>query len=248
MDWYPLRVTVDEGGEVDAVGFNVTDITEIMALQADLRRIMRELQHRVKNMLSNVIALVNRARRDEGDPALVLDALSKRIRALANTHNLLTAENWTSAALKDLLALELSDIYGEDRVTMKGPPVRLNARATTAIGMAVHELATNAAKYGAFSTEEGHVTLQWHRIDQGEGETFVMHWRETGGPKVVPPDGGGFGTTLMRSMVEGTLGGSLKPTWNPEGLELIIELPWTTATEVDYDSDVDPLRQADSLP
>jgi two-component system CheB/CheR fusion protein len=226
----------------------VTDITEIMNLQADLRRIMRELQHRVKNMLSNVIALVNRARREDGDPKVTLDTLAQRIRALANTHNLLTAENWTSAALRDVVAMELSDIYGEDRVTMKGPPVRLNARATLAVGMAVHELATNAAKYGAFSKEEGHVQLRWSRIDEGDGETFVLRWQESGGPRVSPPEGGGFGTVLMRSMVEGTLGGTIKTDWNPEGLELVIELPWATATEVDYDSDVDPLRQADPVP
>ncbi|MGR3373452.1 CheR family methyltransferase [Pseudooceanicola nanhaiensis] len=248
MDFYPLTVPNGPEGDVRAVGFNVTDITEIMNLQADLRRIMRELQHRVKNMLSNVIALVNRARREDGDPKVTLDTLAQRIRALANTHNLLTAENWTSAALRDVVAMELSDIYGEDRVTMKGPPVRLNARATLAVGMAVHELATNAAKYGAFSKEEGHVQLRWSRIDEGDGETFVLRWQESGGPRVSPPEGGGFGTVLMRSMVEGTLGGTIKTDWNPEGLELVIELPWATATEVDYDSDVDPLRQADPVP
>jgi two-component system CheB/CheR fusion protein len=248
MDFYPLSVPNPRNGDTRAVGFNVTDITEIMNLQADLRRIMRELQHRVKNMLSNVIALVNRARRETGDPKVTLDTLSQRIRALANTHNLLTAENWTSAAIRDVVAMELSDIYGEDRVTLKGPPVRLNARATLAIGMAVHELATNAAKYGAFSSEQGHVQLRWSRIDEGDGETFLLRWQESGGPTVTAPDGGGFGTVLMRSMIEGTLGGTIKADWNPEGLELVIELPWTTATEVDYDSDVDPLRQADPLP
>lgn len=248
MDFYPLAVPNPRNGDTRAVGFNVTDITEIMNLQADLRRIMRELQHRVKNMLSNVIALVNRARREDGDPKVTLDTLSQRIRALANTHNLLTAENWTSAALRDVVALELSEIYGDDRVTMKGPPVRLNARATLAIGMAVHELATNAAKYGAFSAPDGHVDLRWSRLDEGDGETFLLRWRERGGPEVVPPETGGFGTVLMRSMVEGSLGGSITTMWNPEGLELVIELPWATATEVDYDSDVDPLRQADPLP
>lgn len=248
MDFYPLSVPNPRNGDTRAVGFNVTDITEIMNLQADLRRIMRELQHRVKNMLSNVIALVNRARRETGDPKVTLDTLSQRIRALANTHNLLTAENWTSAAIRDVVAMELSEIYGEDRVTLKGPPVRLNARATLAIGMAVHELATNAAKYGAFSSEQGHVQLRWSRIDEGDGETFLLRWQESGGPPVTPPDGGGFGTVLMRSMIEGTLGGTIQANWNPEGLELVIELPWTTATEVDYDSDVDPLRQADPLP
>ena len=248
IDFYPLNYGVGDGGDTNAVGFNVQDITELLALQADLRRIMRELQHRVKNMLSNVIALVNRARREKGDPAVILETLSQRIRALSNTHNLLTAENWSSTALRDVLALELTEVYGTDRITMRGPEVRLNARATLAIGMALHELATNATKYGAFTAQDGRIDLRWSRIDEGDGESFVLRWTETGGPKVALPTHEGFGTTLVRSMIEGTLGGEISPEWNPEGLRLVISLPWTTATEVDYDSEVDPLRKADPLP
>jgi two-component system, chemotaxis family, CheB/CheR fusion protein len=233
---------------VHAVGFNVNDVTRLLALQADLRRIMRELQHRVKNMLSNVIALVNRARREDGDPATILGTLSQRIRALANTHNLLTAENWASTSINDILAMELVEVYGPDRVTTRGPMMRLNARATLAIGMAVHELATNAAKYGAFSTAEGQVAVRWSRTDEGEGERLVMIWTESGGPGVSQPDREGFGTQLIRSMIEGTLGGSIAANWEPAGLNLVLVLPWDAATEVDYDSDVDPLRHADPLP
>ncbi|MWB77391.1 PAS domain-containing protein [Pseudooceanicola sp. 216_PA32_1] len=248
IDFYPLQSGAETPGAIRAVGFNVQDITDLLALQADLRRIMRELQHRVKNMLSNVIALVNRARREKGDPARLLETLSQRIRALANTHNLLTAENWSSTALRDVLSLELTDVYGSERIETHGPAVRLNARATLAIGMAVHELATNAVKYGAFSVPEGHISLRWSRIDEGDGESFVLRWTETGGPPAVQPEHEGFGTTLVRSMIEGTLGGKISPDWNSEGLRLVITLPWLAATEVDYDSDVDPLRQADPLP
>jgi len=247
IDFYPLIGSPTDEEEIRAVGFNVVDITELLALQADLRRIMRELQHRVKNMLSNVIALVNRARREKGEPRVILDTLSQRIRALANTHNLLTAENWSSTNLRDILSLELFDVYGVDRIETRGPEVRLNARATLAIGMAIHELATNASKYGAFSVPEGKVNLRWSRVDEGDGESFVLRWEETGGPPVEAPGGGGFGTTLIQSMLEGTLGGQIGTDWNRDGLRLVITLPWDTATEVDYDSDVDPLRHADSL-
>jgi two-component system, chemotaxis family, CheB/CheR fusion protein len=244
IDWYPVR----HDGAVAAIGFNVVDVTRLLSLQADLRRIMRELQHRVKNMLSNVIALVNRAQRDKGDPSEILGTLVQRIRALAHTHNLLTAENWSSTALEDVLRPELNGIYGDDRVTLRGPALRLNARSTLAIGMTVHELATNAAKYGAFSEAEGRVTLRWSRIDEGDGEKFVLRWKETGGPAVTPPSREGFGSQLIRSMIEGTLEGEIDSSWEPEGLGIVITLPWNTATEVDYDSDVDPLRHADPLP
>lgn len=244
VDWYPLH----RNGAVRAVGFNVTDVTRLLELQADLRRIMRELQHRVKNMLSNVIALVNRARREEGDPQVVLDTLAQRIRALANTHNLLTAENWASTSLRDILGLELINVYGANRVALRGPEMRLNARATLSLGMVVHELATNAAKYGAFSRPDGKVAVRWSRVDDGEGEQFVLRWEESGGPEVSPPQREGFGTRLMQSMVEGTLEGMIEPQWEPAGLRLVVSLPWNAATEVDYDSDLDPLRHADPLP
>ncbi|WP_248633200.1 HWE histidine kinase domain-containing protein [Cereibacter changlensis] len=244
VDWYPLH----RNGAVRAVGFNVTEVTRLLELQADLRRIMRELQHRVKNMLSNVIALVNRARREEGDPQVVLDTLAQRIRALANTHNLLTAENWASTSLRDILGLELINVYGANRVALRGPEMRLNARATLSLGMVVHELATNASKYGAFSRPDGKVAVRWSRVDDGEGEQFVLRWEESGGPEVTPPEREGFGTRLMQSMVEGTLGGMIEPQWEPAGLRLVVSLPWNAATEVDYDSDLDPLRHADPLP
>lgn len=244
VDWYPVH----RSDGVRAVGFNITDVTRLLELQADLRRIMRELQHRVKNMLSNVIALVNRARREQGDPQAILETLAQRIRALANTHNLLTAENWASTALRDILALELQNVYGDERVTLRGPDMRLNARATLSLGMVIHELATNASKYGAFSRPEGRVAVRWSRVDEGEGEEFRLVWQESGGPPAKPPSREGFGTQLMRSMVKGSFYGSIESHWEPSGLRLVVALPWNAATEVDYDSDLDPLRHADPLP
>ncbi|MFC7704664.1 HWE histidine kinase domain-containing protein [Plastorhodobacter daqingensis] len=243
VDWYPVR----QGGKIRAIGMNVRDMTSHMDMQADLRRIMRELQHRVKNMLSNVIALVNRARRETGDPKAVLETLDQRIRALAHTHNLLTAENWASTAIRDVLTPELLQIYGRDRVILRGPELRLNARGTLAVGMAVHELATNAAKYGAFSCPTGRVHVYWSRLDEGEGERLILRWMESGGPPVSNPEREGFGTQLIRSLVAGTMGGTIRMIWEPQGLEAVLNLPWDAATEVDYDTDVDPLQPSSPL-
>lgn len=241
-----FRIKREDGGI--AVGFKLYDVTQLIELQADLRRMMRELQHRVKNMLSNVIALVNRAKRDRRDHDVALDTLSSRIRAMATTHNLLTAENWISSNLRDIVEMELTQVYGAERLDLRGPETRLNARATLGIGMALHELATNAAKYGAFSDPAGRVSLRWSRMDEGDGEMLILNWTETNGPSVTAPDRRGFGTQLIHSMVEGTLSGTVSESWEPEGLRVVISLPWTTATEIDYDSDIDPLRDADPLP
>ncbi len=244
IDWYPVR----QEGRVGAVGMNVRDVTSHMDLQADLRRIMRELQHRVKNMLSNVIALVNRARREKGDPKQILETLDQRIRALAHTHNLLTAENWSSTAIRDVLTPELLQIYGPERVILRGPQLRLNARGTLAVGMAVHELATNAAKYGAFSSPSGQVHVRWSRLDEGDGERLILRWQESGGPPVSKPERAGFGTQLIQSLIAGTMGGQVSMSWEPQGLEAVLDLPWDAATEVDYDTEVDPLQHAAPLP
>ncbi|TMV38242.1 chemotaxis protein CheR, partial [Thioclava sp. BHET1] len=156
---------------------------------------------------------------------------SQRIRALANTHNLLTAGNWTSTPVRDIFAVELIDVYGAERVELRGPDLRLNARSTLAIGMAVHELATNASKYGAFSVPEGRVSLRWLRVDEGEGERLELRWSEMGGPEITPPESAGFGSQLITSMIEGTLSGEIEMNWEPSGLQLVISLPWNAATE-----------------
>jgi two-component system CheB/CheR fusion protein len=92
------------------------------------------------------------------------------------------------------------------------------------------------------------VSVRWSRVDEGEGEEFRLVWQESGGPAVNPPSREGFGTQLMRSMVEGSFYGSIESNWEPAGLRLVVALPWNAATEVDYDSDLDPLRHADPLP
>ena len=179
-------------------------------MQAELQRLMRELQHRVKNMLGNVIALVNRARHEDDDPDVVIEKLVSRIRALASTHNLLTAENWRPTRFRDILVPELISVYGEDRVELRGPDVRLNARAAVALGMTLHELITNAAKYGALSNETGTLSVQWSLVDEGDGGKFVIRWQESGGPSTDQPELAGFGSQLIRATVKGSLRGRVR--------------------------------------
>ena len=230
-DWYPVHTE----GELVAIGVNVRDVTEQTEMQAELRRMMRELQHRVKNMLSNVLALVSRAGREVTTDAEVLEALAARIKALSGTHKLLTKENWRAADIYDLLEPELTDVYGTDRIKLKGPKLTLNARAAVAFGMAIHELATNAAKYGAFSTDAGSVSFKWVRTDDGEAELVIFRWVERGGPRVEEPRHAGFGSQLVTSTITGSLHGALKMDWHPEGLSVEISIPTDELTKIGED-------------
>ncbi|MEM0935343.1 MAG: chemotaxis protein CheB [Pseudomonadota bacterium] len=234
VDWYPI---LDGGGPVGspnrvrAVGLNVRDVTHQADMSRELQRVMKELQHRVKNMLSNVLALVNRARREAETDTAVFETLAKRIEALANTHKLLTTANWGAARVRDILEPELTHVYGADRVHLRGPDLMLNARATLALGMAVHELATNAAKYGAFSNSAGTVSLSWSRVDEGEGERVRMIWLETGGPEVADRGEAGFGSQLISSTIEGGLEGQIAMEWNNDGLRCVMEFDYDIARE-----------------
>ncbi len=236
-DYYPVRV----GDTIRGVGFNVRDITEHARMSFELRRVMQELQHRVKNMLANVLALVSRASRDATADKEIFQALSKRINALAQTHKLLTQSNWSSASLHDLLGPELLEVYGEDRTTLKGPRIEVNARAALSLGMAIHELATNAAKYGSFSVPEGHVSLSWVRQDDGDDDVYIFTWKETKGPapSVETPDG--FGGQLIRSTIEGSLGGKVDLRLEKTGLICVMTLPATTLIEIPHDTIFDTL-------
>ncbi|NNU16236.1 PAS domain-containing protein [Parvularcula sp. ZS-1/3] len=231
VDWYPLHVA----GDVAAVGVNVRDVTAYKEVQEELRRVMLELQHRVKNMLANVAALVNRARLEEGDAEQVLHTLFNRITALGKTHQLLTQENWHSATFRELIEPELTRVYGDDIVSLRGPSIRCNSKATLALGMAVHELATNAAKYGCLAQPDGKLDVSWSRTDEGDGEVFRMNWQETCPEQIEPPTREGFGSTLIKSTIERTLDGNVELFWEPSGLRCVITVPSESITEFDED-------------
>ena len=237
VDWYPIM----EGDTVHAVGVNVRDVTKYIRMDRELRRVMLELQHRVKNMLANVMALINRARREEGDPKRVMADLVSRIQALANTHNLLTSRNWEGAELRALLLPELVAVYGEERIHLRGPEIQLNAKAVLAVSMAIHELATNAAKYGALSNDEGQLSVSWSRIDEGEGEVLVLKWKESDGPPVTPPARKGFGSTLIHSTIADSLSGEVNKTFHADGVELLARIPMTSLRDVPIDASAGPV-------
>jgi two-component sensor histidine kinase len=175
---------------------------------------MREANHRAKNMLSLVQAIARQtaARESEG----FVGRFAERIQALSANQDLLVRNEWQGVDVEDLVRTQLAhfaDLVGS-RIAVHGPNLRLNTAAAQAIGLALHELATNAGKYGALSTDRGRVDVSWGT----DGDTLTMSWTERDGPPVSPPERQGFGTTVITSMAKRTVDGEVELDYAPTGL------------------------------
>jgi two-component sensor histidine kinase len=175
---------------------------------------MREINHRAKNMLSLVQAIARQTAAPE--PEDFIERFTERIQALAANQDLLVRNEWQGVDVEDLVPAQLAHFADlvESRITARGPPVRLNAAAAQAIGLAIHELSTNAGKYGALSVDTGRVDVCW-RLD---GDVFAMSWSEFDGPPVSPPKRCGFGSTVITSMVKQTVNGEVQLDYVPSGI------------------------------
>lgn len=197
------------------------DVTEKREAEARERLLVREVDHRAKNLLAVVQSVVQLTR--GADITDFKDAVTGRIQSLARTHGLLAAGRWEGADLKQLVVDELAPYArGEEgRTAVSGPAFRLKPSAAQALALVVHELATNAAKYGALSAPAGRIEVAWH----AQRGSLALTWRETGGPTVTPPVRRGFGSTVLRNSVERQLRGRVVLDWRREGLVCEIELP-----------------------
>ncbi|EWY36605.1 hypothetical protein N825_09800 [Skermanella stibiiresistens SB22] len=201
------------------------DITERRDGEERLKLLMREVDHRAKNALMVVQSIVQLSRSE--DPAQFSMAVEGRIQAMARAHSLLAAARWSGADLQHLLTEELAAYGGDGKVVVDGPPISIRPEATQAVSLALHELTTNAAKHGALSTDTGQVRVTW-TLPEAETELSV-DWSETGGPEISgQPSRGGFGSVLLRQVVEAQLGGELRLTWSSAGLSCVIRLPGDT--------------------
>jgi PAS domain S-box-containing protein len=219
-------------GEFDADGSCVRlkgltrDITERKRAQEHQSLLIAELDHRVKNVLSCVAAIVQRTRESSGSTGEFTDALKRRIHSMANTHALLSRGRWQGANLAELVDGELAPWGTEGSVTVAGPQVFLAAEATQAMAMVLHELATNAAKYGALSGESGRVAVRWHCGSNGSASTAVfLEWQEKGGPPVIAPTAPGYGTSVICDLIPYELGGAVDLIFAAEGVGCRIVIP-----------------------
>ena len=222
--------SADHGGARRMAGVSL-DVTERRRAEERQRLLLNELNHRVKNTLATVQSIASQTLRNAPDPAAFRDGFEARLMALSHTHNLLTDRNWEAASLVDILTMELRPHAGGREgggarfLVEADRDVPLNPKAAVALGMAIHELATNAVKYGALSAPGGRVSVRSHVTELNGEPRLKVEWVESGGPPVVRPGRRGFGGRLLEEGLAGELAGVVQLEYRPEGLLCRMELP-----------------------
>ncbi|MFC3069196.1 CHASE domain-containing protein [Phenylobacterium soli] len=206
------------------------EVAARQALEDQRQLLIAELNHRVKNTLSAVQAIAAQTIGRDGDPRAARAAFEARLLALSHAHDLLTRERWQGAQLMELAALELAPYRRGRNVVIEGPATSLSPDQCVALAMALHELTTNAAKYGALSTAAGALSLTWTHQSAASGGTLELLWRERGGPPVAKPSRRGFGLRLIEQGVARQLRAEVEVLFQPEGLACRIVLPLAAVT------------------
>ncbi len=222
----PLR---DVSGAIVGLTCAAVDITERKEGEAHLRLLMRELTHRSKNLLAVIQAMARQTARRSETLEGFLDQFSNRLQALSRSHDLLVQEGWHGAALGDLVRSQLGHYLdrSSSQVTITGPALHLRPEAAQSLGLAIHELATNAAKFGALSVPSGQISIEWTLDSASDLPALKVLWSETGGPAVTVPDHRGFGRLVIERNLAGSLEAEVEMTFPPEGVRCRIVIPGT---------------------
>ncbi|MGE0627641.1 MAG: HWE histidine kinase domain-containing protein [Hyphomicrobiaceae bacterium] len=220
--------------EVDAAGLPrrmmgiVMDITDHKLAEERQRLMVQELHHRVKNTLASVQAIAGLTARMAPSVEVFVKSFSKRIQSLSRTHTMLVSNNWQRIRIHELLNAELGSFAGQSdrRVSFSGPDVKLHSDMAVSLGLVLHELATNAAKYGALSVPDGRIEVCWKFVgDMGDANTLEFTWTECNGPLVRTPQRRGFGSTLLEKIFAGQTGSVVEIKYPPTGLEFRAAVP-----------------------
>ena len=204
------------------------DVSERVRAEQQRALLMGELDHRVKNTLTTVLAIARQSAKNSASVAEFSEAFQARLMALAQTHNLLNQGHWEGASLRKILAAELSPFTQEaenPRFSLHGEDIRLTPGQAVTLGMAFHELAANAAKYGALSTPAGRLDVSWGIEDAANGKQLRLKWVESGGPAVKPPTRHGFGTYLLENALPHETGGEVTLEYAPKGVRCTFSVP-----------------------
>ncbi|HZH28996.1 MAG TPA: HWE histidine kinase domain-containing protein [Azospirillaceae bacterium] len=219
--------TMFEGGRAIRFTGAVLDVTERRRSAEHQKLLINELNHRVKNTLATVHSIAAQTLRHSDSLDAFGRAFIDRVMALSQTHNLLTQAKWRGMELRKLLEAELRPYGNIDghRLSLRGGPVHVGPKAAVALGLSIHELATNAAKYGALATADGRVEVDW-RVEPGgpTGARLLLEWRERDGPPVAPPQRRGFGSRLIERGLAYELGGEVRLLFDPEGVRCLVSL------------------------
>jgi PAS domain S-box-containing protein len=225
---FPMELAINEmavGGRRMFTGV-VRDITERRRAEDHQKLLIAELDHRVKNILAEVTAVAKSTGQGSRSSEEFLQALDGRIQSMAAAHGLLSENSWEGVDLAALVRNQLAPYSTSENITISGTDVILSAAEIRATARVLHELVTNAAKHGALSNPNGHVTVNWDRRPNGQAtENLVLEWRELGGPPASTNGTSGYGTTLIRNLVPHELGGKVDLMLASDGVSCKIEFP-----------------------
>ena len=227
MRWIETRALASYDGSgrlTRVVGVDI-DITERKRAEEQQNLLIAELDHRVKNVLASVAVVAKRTSEGKGSTTEFIDALERRIQSMAGAHDLLSRNRWQEVDLAHLVERELAPYATSDNAMVEGPYVGLLVKEAEALTAVLHELATNAAKYGPLSTPQGRVSVRWHRLSNGSVPLKLrLEWREDGGPAVASTAQPGYGTSIIRDLIPYELGGTVELVLDPRGVRCTIEI------------------------
>lgn len=216
----------DDGSLIELIASGV-DITERKEAEEHRGLLLNELKHRVKNSLATIQAIASQTARSASGTDAFLEAFQGRLNAIAKAHDILSGEGGVRAKLRDLIVEQVGP-YAEvdtDRCLLDGPDIVLGTDAAHALGLVLHELATNAAKYGALSGEGGSIALHWRKTEDDGDEAAVIEWVESGGPPVRPPQRQGFGSRMIEASLVRGLKGEAELHYEPDGFRAMLKVP-----------------------
>jgi two-component sensor histidine kinase len=228
LRWHDLHIEPlrNEAGEIIGLTCASVDVTERKEGEAHLRLLLRELTHRSKNLLAVIQAMARQTARHAGSIDAFLRQFGNRLQALAASHDLLVRESWYGASLDELVRSQLA-VYLDgvsQQVTVEGPEIALKPEAAQNLGLAIHELSANAARFGALSVPEGRVSVEWRGGSDPAGG-IEFDWREQFGPRVRPRRKRGFGSTVIETNLTRALEAKVDMMFEPEGLHCRVLIP-----------------------
>jgi PAS domain S-box-containing protein len=219
------RAEFDTAGRVVRLKGLTRDITRRKQAEKRQDLLIGELDHRVKNVLARVAAVIRQTRRRSGTTDEFVKSLDGRIQSMATAHTLLSQSRWYGVGLTDLVRRQLAPYTTDANTTISGPDVILTSAETQAVAMVIHELVTNAAKYGALSSPDGSVSVSWDRTGADAAAILTITWRELGGPPIAAPVQSGYGSSLIRDLIPHEIGGTVDLIFSPDGACCKIEIP-----------------------
>jgi two-component sensor histidine kinase len=226
--WVEARslIAYDDAGRAEHMTGVYVDVTKRRIAEDHKNLLIAELDHRVKNVLACVAAVARQSREHSRSADHFLNVFNGRIQSLANAHALLSRSRWEGVGVGELVRSELARCTSDGNHLIEGPDIVLDAQATQPLVMVLHELTTNATKYGALSSPNGRVSVRWGwQSSRNSQECLALEWRETGGPPVVDRGHSGYGSSVIRDLIPFELGGSVEYLLAPEGVRCRVEIP-----------------------